>query len=221
MSEVDELRAEVEQLRMENRELVESLGRVAVERDAFKTERNELRAAQAEHDLLTISGVEDLANKLARTEDEVERLTVERDALSARLQAVRELLDEAGNEKSQPSEPESMRWHVPGDDLMNSIEDIAHKIVAWVNANGGEARYEPERGSYEVAGRTDTEIGFTERVDGSHIAVRTSQGWAYAKPGDRIVMGDTSVHVRGRYGDNLEVRREFTVSPVESSGSAE
>ena len=261
-------RSEVEQLRAENRELfkrlsdqerfnAESRRSICTQSDGYKAERDELRAMQAEHDLLTVSGVEDLANKLARTEDAVERLKAElgewqrealgkrlalgtlrteRDALSARLQAVRDLpqqmlntIDPArdgfavrmdcvaavraaldappgtpGDEKPQPREPKSMRWRVPGDDLISSLDDVAARIVAWVNSNSGEARCESavlRRYCYR-------------------IAIRTATGWDYAKPGDRIVMGDTTFPAPGSVNVITRHLREFTVSPVEPSGGA-
>lgn len=74
--------------------------------------------------------------------------------------------------KSKPTEIEARRWNGEG----------AHEIVAWVNANGGEARYEQESWPF---GRSN--IGHD-----AYIAVRTIDGWDYAKPGHYIVMGSTT-----------------------------
>lgn len=75
------------------------------------------------------------------------------------------------------SEIEAMQWLATD----QPPEAEAADIVAWVNANGGEARYEPApaadyRDAYEV-----------DR--GPFIRVRRSDGWVYAEPGHYVVMG--------------------------------
>lgn len=69
-----------------------------------------------------------------------------------------------------------MLWHnaAPQD-----VGGTAEQIVAWVNANGGEARYESQ-GAPSGADR---------------IAVRTINGWAYAAPGHYVVMGSATFTV--------------------------
>ena len=117
MSEVEQLRAEVEQLRVENRELVESLDRIAVERDTFKTERGELRAEVSDSSRLIwkqaqlLTGVVNAVRgkpgplELHSHHDAaelVQAVVAERDALSARLQAVRDTVESwpDGNERA-------------------------------------------------------------------------------------------------------------------------
>lgn len=161
-------------------------------------------------------------------------LRAERDALAARLQTVRALherrtgpwetdfcrednkqwpcttirlldasLGTPGDEKPQPSEPESRTWHRQHIEQYD-LAAAAKRIVAWVNANGGEA-----------------ELRFLGPNDAPRIAVRTSEGWQYAKPGGRIVKGTALIPQADERGVWKPPLREFTVSPVESSGSAE
>lgn len=81
---------------------------------------------------------------------------------------------------SRPAEVRARQLTAPS--FNNDLILGAERIVAWVNANGGEARYEPEwiwRGEDSSNGR---------RVP-PRIAVRTINGWAYAAPGHYIVMG--------------------------------
>lgn len=63
-------------------------------------------------------------------------------------------------------------------------------IVAWVNANGGEARYVP------ITLDPDT-----DPTDASIITIRTSTGWANAKPGYYIVMSDNYFYLPQSLGD--------------------
>ena len=162
-------------------------------REAF----NELRAAEAEAERLRADLAAVIAAKgddwqagyetgcamshsigCAAVQDHRDALLVERDALSARLQAVRDTarrlrdlaeehlydgdsdrpllpgyeqahrladaldasLGTPGDEKPQPSEPESMVWASDGCyDSWSNDHLGAEAIVAWVNANGGEA----------------------------------------------------------------------------------
>jgi len=88
--------------------------------------------------------------------------------------------------------PESMRWrkvdHLARPDL-GAI--YAQQIVAWVNAAGGEARFNPP-----TAAGTD---GITPAHQG-RIAVRdggpSAGGWVYAKPGDTVQMTDETFAVQ-------------------------
>lgn len=139
-------------------------------------------------------------------------------------------ITKAGGGKPQQCEPESMVWGacrcaekrgLSGcicapcgcDGSQDHQRAGAEQIVAWVNANGGEARYVPNG--------EDTPIGWSGYP---RIAIRTAYGWAYAKPGDRIVKGDEwfdFIQTKpGMLPDEVRLR-EFTVSPVESSGSTE
>ena len=116
-----------------------------------------------------------------------------------------------GDKQPQASEPESMVWEALPNSPEHGLLARANQIVAWVNANGGEARYEQvvQDGSRN-AGQYLT----------SRIAVRTSRGWQCAKPGDRIVKGEWVMGPDQRKEGWIKGLREFTVSPVESSGSA-
>lgn len=76
--------------------------------------------------------------------------------------------------RSKPTEVEAMQW-TP--DAWDDPEKNATDIVAWVNANGGEARYETHS------------IGAVHFDPLDRIAVRTINGWAYAAPGHYVVMG--------------------------------
>jgi hypothetical protein len=76
--------------------------------------------------------------------------------------------------RSKPVEVEAMQWCVS---CAKYTPDICGgEVVAWVNANGGEARYtgtaDPGRGTDPYANR---------------IAVRTINGWAYAAPGHYVI----------------------------------
>lgn len=76
---------------------------------------------------------------------------------------------------NRPTECEAMQWRpVNGKDVANTDVLLARsmRIVAWVNANGGEARYEP----YEPIRHDDG--GF-----GPRIAVLTAGGERHMKPG--------------------------------------
>lgn len=123
--------------------------------------------------------------------------------LSHAAHAVRSFGSESSRDAA-PSEPRSMVWH---EHCRHSA--CAEAIVSWVKRNGGEARYYPKWTGKRIT------AGIPAR-----IAIRTSKGVEHAKPGDRIVMGDemfepgTSATLEA-----LCTLREFTVSPVESTGS--
>jgi len=72
-----------------------------------------------------------------------------------------------------------MRWTEPPRATPADQAECAAEIVDWVNANGGEARYQ-----------RDWDPTMPERPgpDEAHIAIRAITGWVYAKPGDYIVM---------------------------------
>jgi hypothetical protein len=82
--------------------------------------------------------------------------------------------------RSKPVEVEAMQWEREEfDDDDRGYEATAPSIVAWVKANGGEARYVP---AWHHA----------------RIAVRTINGWAYARPGHYVVKGSaTFMHESG------------------------
>lgn len=80
--------------------------------------------------------------------------------------------------RSKPTECEAMQWMTGGGAFgIDHLVEGAKRIVAWVNANGGEARV-----GYEQLSGTP---GDTQ----PYIAVRTINGWAYAAPGHYVVMG--------------------------------
>lgn len=83
--------------------------------------------------------------------------------------------------RSKPVEVEAMQWTDDGSDDFRGLADLAAQIVAWVNANGGEARYE----------RSDYDAIPSVHDHGPRIAVRTINGWAYAKPRHFVVMGES------------------------------
>ena len=157
------------------------------------------RALLAEVEALNarLQAVQDLADKWERDAgpDSRARAVYGRQVLSVEF-AVAEIRAAAaanapsgihGDERPQPSEPESMVWTK---DFRFDQKAVAEEIVAWVNANGGEAQFVPR--SFFADG-------------GPRIALMGSGRSVIAKPGDRIV----------KEADG------FTVSPVESSGSAE
>jgi len=78
---------------------------------------------------------------------------------------------------SKPAECEAMQWAALPNSPEHGLLASASQIVAWVNANGGEARYE-----------NSPSPSWPENC----IAVRTINGWAYAAPGHYIVMGEAS-----------------------------
>lgn len=84
---------------------------------------------------------------------------------------------------NQPTEPEAMQWTradwTQGDRgwRREILAEDAERIVAWVNSNGGEAKYEPP------------DRGWRDLPTSARIAVRTPDGWDYAKPGWYVVMG--------------------------------
>lgn len=81
---------------------------------------------------------------------------------------------------TEPTECEAMQWS--GDAESEWHEDQAAAIIAWVDVNGGEARYNDNRGLPGSEGLPDS-------LRGPNIAVRTINGWAYAEPGHYVVMG--------------------------------
>jgi hypothetical protein len=101
----------------------------------------------------------------------------------------------------EPAEPKAMQWvnwpHV------SYLDGDAAKIVAWVNANGGEARYEsvldPDTDNYSL-----------------RIAISQADGTdAYAKPGDWIAMNREVIDYRIHEDSGLDLpvtRIEFRVS---------
>lgn len=64
-----------------------------------------------------------------------------------------------------------MQWVVT--ETYPDLADSANEIIAWINTNGGEARYEPH-------------------ATNPAIAVRMADGLDYARPGYYIMMGYTS-----------------------------
>lgn len=103
---------------------------------------------------------------------------------------------------SKRVEVEALQFAVGPDDYGDPAYSGEY-VVRWVNANGGEARYEgPGR---TAPGKVST--------DPARIAVRTINGWAYAAPGHYVVRGETTFWVQGEKTDEnpdgMEVRRDF------------
>lgn len=81
--------------------------------------------------------------------------------------------------RSKPTEVEAMQWHTGDDMACTDFTPLgcAQTIVAWVNDNGGEARYEPSK-PYPA-----------DISEPWGIAVRTKDGMEFAAPGHYVVMG--------------------------------
>ena len=82
-----------------------------------------------------------------------------------------------GDDAREPVEIEAMQWAI--NSSVESGKEKAEEIVAWVNANGGEAKY---------LRRIDASIN--QALTEARIAVHTCNGWYSAAPGDYIVMGE-------------------------------
>jgi hypothetical protein len=94
---------------------------------------------------------------------------------------------------SRPTECEAMQWRY----IQHEMNGNSAEIVAWVNANGGEARYLRAEAMPNVP---------TDR-----IAIRTREGRVHAVPGDYVVMGDDWV---GHIGEKfIGVRAFITCDP--------
>lgn len=91
------------------------------------------------------------------------------------------------------SEVEAMQWEKDGNTWLTQ-EQLAHDIVAWVNTNGGDARF--ERLSRFEAGGED------------RIVIRTRGGLAFARPGDYVEMGN-EVFVVDEAGPSPSAMREI------------
>src|SRR5690349_778135 len=93
---------------------------------------------------------------------------------------------------SARAEIEAMQWE--GGEPFADDTHPAREIVDWVNANGGEARYEPNHPWSEFGNECPcNDFDVLTRVSTPHtarIAVRTINGWAYATPGHYVVMGE-------------------------------
>ena len=85
---------------------------------------------------------------------------------------------------SEPVEIEAMQWHKNGGND-RFLEPMAREIIAWVNANGGEAQLSHPFAEAE-------EVGWPR----PRIWLRTADGEAVALPGDYVVMGETRFQVR-------------------------
>lgn len=99
---------------------------------------------------------------------------------------------------TEPTECEAMQWN--GDAESEWHEDQAAAIIAWVDVNGGKARYNDNRGLPGSEGLPDS-------LRGPNIAVRTINGWAYAEPGHYVVMGTATFHPGGERCGVAEDRR--------------
>lgn len=95
-----------------------------------------------------------------------------------------------------------MQWRF----IEHEMSGNSAEIVAWVNANDGEARYDPRPESGALTGAT------------ARIAVRTVDGWAYAEPGQYVVMGDETFYVK-RTGLSDYAVRSFSVADSVPTGT--
>ena len=100
--------------------------------------------------------------------------------------------------RSRPVEVEAMQWTGVGYRQAIDWKVRAGEIVAWVNDNGGEARYEP-----------DPSAAYGEAIDTPLIAVRRVNGWAYAAPGHYIVKGDMEFKATPIRGATKRLLRHF------------
>lgn len=86
--------------------------------------------------------------------------------------------------RSKPTECEARRWSRPDGTGAGpeTLRQIAERIVDWVNANGGEARYEE---------LTKAPADWDVKDRAPRIAARTinGNGWAYAASGHYIIKG--------------------------------
>ena len=111
---------------------------------------------------------------------------------------------------SKPTECEAMEWvawqHV------SYLDGEAKKIVEWVNANGGEARYEP---SYDPGPPGASFTSARNPAHGPCIAVRTKDGWKHASPGWYVVMGTATFEVweKNRSPENSWIRDFYPCDP--------
>lgn len=102
--------------------------------------------------------------------------------------------------RSKPTECEAMQWPRWG---ARSF-DVGHRIIEWVNANGGEARYEPAISPEDCVAHD----GHAAR-----IAIRTADSWVYAAPGDTRRDGRGVVPSRRVYGTGSVCPRLLPVRP--------
>lgn len=103
--------------------------------------------------------------------------------------------------RKKPVEIDAMQWR--GSNPTGELRLSGREIVAWVNDNGGEARYEQRSG---VSG-----IGLS-RIGRPSIVVRTLEGWICASPGDYMIRG-----VQGEFYPCKPDIFEATYEPVGAS----
>jgi len=152
----------------------------------------------------------------------VPRILQERDELRAQLAEFRRWLEGLGLQvvidrfdaalAAEPSgPPESMRWEDSESSHYNERFAV-EVVVAWVNANGGEARFNPPTAA-GIDGITPAHQGRIAVRDGGPSA----GGWVYAKPGDTVQMTDEwfNVQVSAEQGFTCRVFRVVS----EPSGS--
>lgn len=103
---------------------------------------------------------------------------------------------------------------VEWDDLAGNPYKWHQNIIAWVNANGGEAGFIPEG-----SGMVSWVNAGGEGDSPPRIAVRTINGWAYAEPGDLITFDeDDEEWFEVQTASGTERHRAFYVVPKEDKG---
>lgn len=109
---------------------------------------------------------------------------------------------------SRPVEVEARQWVEGSFRERRADPNIwrASEIVAWVNRNGGEAWYEPELPAKSVTLAT--------QYRPARIAVRTTDGWAYAAPSHYVVMGDATFQDGGFMRPARFIRNFYPVSKL-------
>lgn len=100
--------------------------------------------------------------------------------------------------RTRPTECEAMQWPIAGMD--RTLEHWANRIVNWVNASGGEARYEPSGRGYLD--------GIIQDIP-ARIAVRTINGFQYCYPGEYMVMGRAWFDTRPEHTTGNAKTRDF------------
>jgi|SRR6185437_4173255 len=114
--------------------------------------------------------------------------------------------------QSKPTEIEARQWNGEKYSIFISTGPLcAYDIIAWVNANGGEARYGHPTGDESTTWQS-----------GPFIAVRTINGWDYAEPGHYIVMGSArfDIVVGTDLNGPAEQRRNFYPCDAETFESS-
>ena len=102
---------------------------------------------------------------------------------------------------------ESMQWH--DGPVCRGDERCARAVIAWVKSHDGEAWYDPGASEFNVLAASRGLNPITQREP--RIAIRTSDGLVWVKPGDTVLMGEGSfVYDREGWAGGTRCR-EFAV----------